>query len=248
MSAYYNEVDRYAAQWLRNLIAANLIAPGDVDERSIIDVRPEDLHGYAQCHFFAGIGGWSLALRLAGWPDDQSVWTGSCPCQPFSLAGRGKGFEDSRHLWPDLYRLVRPSRPPVLMGEQVANTAGYAWLDMVLADLEAEAYTGRAVDIPSCSIGSKTPRNRIYWMAHASNERLARSVAHGQGLCGGSGQASTKLRNTGLPVGLYQPGDPCAVLPPDALSRPVGIVRAFGNAIDPELAAEVIRAYMEATA
>ena len=87
--SYYNEIDPKAAAWLRELIAAGLIAPGDVDERSIADVRPDDLAGYGQHHFFAGIGGWSYALRLAGWPDDRPVWTGSCPCQPFSAAGKG---------------------------------------------------------------------------------------------------------------------------------------------------------------
>ena len=56
MSAYYNEIDPQKAAWLRELIKRDLIAPGDVDERSIHDVRAEDLRKYAQCHFFAGIG------------------------------------------------------------------------------------------------------------------------------------------------------------------------------------------------
>src|SRR6266576_1396734 len=101
----------FAAQWLRNLIAAGHIAPGEVDERSILDVRPDDLAGYTQCHFFAGIGGWSYALRMAAWGDDQPVWTGSCPCQPFSLAGKQKGFDDDRHLWPIWRELIRECRP-----------------------------------------------------------------------------------------------------------------------------------------
>lgn len=106
MTAYYNEIDPYAAQWLRNLIEAGEIAPGYVDERSIEDVTPGDLRGFTQHHFFAGIGVWSYALRKAGWPDDKPIWTGSCPCQPFSAAGKGKGVDDERHLWPAFFWLI----------------------------------------------------------------------------------------------------------------------------------------------
>jgi DNA (cytosine-5)-methyltransferase 1 len=140
--AWYNENAPYPAQWLRNLIQRKLIPDGDVDTRSIADVRPADLRGYTQCHFFAGIGGWSLALRLAGWPDDRPVWTGSCPCQPFSAAGKGRGVDDERHLWPELRRLIGQRRPPVVLGEQVASTAGRAWLDAVRADLEGLTTVG----------------------------------------------------------------------------------------------------------
>jgi DNA (cytosine-5)-methyltransferase 1 len=121
MAAYYNEIDPFAAQWLRNLIAKNLIAPGDVDERSIRDVKPDDLRNYTQCHFFAGIGVWSYALRRAGWADDRPVWTGSCPCQPFSAAGKQEGTADARHLWPEWFRLIRAHRPQAVFGEQVAS-------------------------------------------------------------------------------------------------------------------------------
>ena len=66
--AYYNEIDPYCAGWLRNLISENIIAPGDVDERPIQDVTPNDLAGYTQHHFFAGLGGWSYALRATPEP------------------------------------------------------------------------------------------------------------------------------------------------------------------------------------
>ena len=122
VAAYYNEHNSYAAQWLRNLISAGHIAPGEVDDRSIVDVQPADLVGFSQCHFFAGIGGWSLGLHIAGWPDDRPVWTGSCPCQPFSAAGKRGGFDDARHLWPEFFRLINACRPDVVFGEQVASS------------------------------------------------------------------------------------------------------------------------------
>jgi DNA (cytosine-5)-methyltransferase 1 len=124
MAAYYNKFDPGAAAWLRELIAAGLIADGDVDERGIEDVVPTELAGYTQCHFFAGIGGWSYALRLAGWPDDTPVWTGSCPCQPFSAAGKGNGFDDERHLWPSFQWLIQQCLPAVVFGEQGSGLSG----------------------------------------------------------------------------------------------------------------------------
>jgi len=171
MTAYYNEFDPYAAEWLRNLIREGLIAPGDVDERSIHDVQPADLRGYTQCHFFAGIGGWSLALRLAGWSDERPAWSGSCPCQPFSSAGRQGGTADERHLWPELRRLVQECRPPVVLGEQVASRAGRGWLTGVRTDLEALGYAVGAIDLCAASVGAPHIRQRLWWVADADEQR-----------------------------------------------------------------------------
>jgi DNA (cytosine-5)-methyltransferase 1 len=147
MSAYYNEIDPKAAEWLRNLIKAGHIADGVVDTRSIIDVSPSDLKEFRQCHFFAGIGVWSYALRRSGWPDDRQVWTGSCPCQPFSAAGAGKGFDDQRHLWPYFHHLIAQRRPPTVFGEQVASGDGLTWIDLVQSDMEGEGYAFAATDL-----------------------------------------------------------------------------------------------------
>lgn len=175
MSAYYNEIDPFAAQWLRELIKAGHIALGEVDTRSIENVAADDLAGFTQCHFFAGIGTWSYALRCAGWPDDRPVWTGSCPCQPFSAAGKRKGTADERHLWPSFFRLISQCRPDVIFGEQVASPDGLAWLDIISSDLEAAHYACGAVDTCAAGFGAPHIRQRLYWVADADGEQLHRS-------------------------------------------------------------------------
>lgn len=191
--AYYNELDPRAAATLRELIRHNHIAPGEVDERSIEQVQPSDLVGFTQCHFFAGFGVWSYALRLAGWPDDRPIWTGSCPCPPFSSAGKkkpcpecghcnpvphvgrtgyfvcidcgGSWFADGRHLWPELWRLVAVGRPATLLGEQVASGDGRIWLASVRASLEILGYAVGGTDTCAAGVGAPHIRQRIYFAA-----------------------------------------------------------------------------------
>lgn len=174
--AYYNENDPFAAAWLDLLIIDGLIAPGYVDRRSIADVQPEDLKEFSQCHFFAGIGGWSYALRLAGVSDDTPVWTGSCPCQPFSQAGQRKGTADKRHLWPEFARLIRAAHPATIFGEQVASKDGREWLAGVFADLEGVGYSRAGADLCAAGVGAPHIRQRLYWMAHAMCDRNGRNT------------------------------------------------------------------------
>lgn len=196
MTAYYNEFDPSAAAWLRELIKAGEVAPGDVDTRSIEDVRPSDLRGYTQCHFFAGIGGWSLALRMAGWSDDRPVWTGSCPCQPFSAAGKGSGFADERHLWPAFFHLIGERRPAAVFGEQVASRDGLNWLDLVCADLEGAAYAVGAADLCAAGVGAPHIRQRLYWVAHASDQRYTERDKRSGAQAGRAGQGAKALRRS----------------------------------------------------
>jgi DNA (cytosine-5)-methyltransferase 1 len=305
MAAYYNEIDLYAAEWLRNLIKAGHIADGEVDTRSIIDVQPDDIRHFDQCHFFAGIAGWSHALRLAGWADDRKIWTGSCPCQPFSVAGKGKGIDDERHLWPHFFRLIRGCRPPVVMGEQVAGAAGYGWLDGVRSDLEGEGYAINGVDIPACAANAPHIRSRLYWVANANSggcesagERRSLDTIHARQLhdrmpiaerdtcgvdmanaeSGSNGDVSKNERqicgevnasgySDSFVTGDDRPRDgqsfwhdaiwlngadgktrraePNICLLAHGVPARVGKLRAYGNAIVPPLAAEVIKAFME---
>jgi len=289
MVAYYNEIDKYAAQWLRNLIAAGHIAPGDVDERSIEEVTADDLRGYTQCHFFAGIAGWSYALRLAGWPDDREVWTGSCPCQPFSVAGSQGGAADKRHLWPAFFRHISQRRPATVFGEQVASTGGRDWLCAVRLDLETLAYAVGAADLCAAGVGAPHIRQRLWWVADSNC--IERGSGHTKPNAGADGRDNTgrcgevggvehanhqgpqvrpkpengrrdirQQRETAATPGAWLCVEyvPCG----DRRQRPtqpglcplahgipgrVGQLRAYGNAIVPQVATEFILAYMEAT-
>lgn len=177
--AYYNEVDPYAAQFLRNLIDAGHLPAGDVDERDIRDVKPSNLDGYTQCHFFAGVGIWPLALRTAGWCDAMPIWTGSCPCQPFSAAGAGAGVDDERHLWPDWFWLIQQCRPEKVFGEQVASADGLSWADLVQADLEAADYAAGFVDTCAAGFGGYHIRPRLYFAAEDLRSALRVGNTHG---------------------------------------------------------------------
>jgi DNA (cytosine-5)-methyltransferase 1 len=228
MTAYYNEFDPRAAQWLRELIREGLIAPGVVDERSIEDVQPDDLVGFTQAHFFAGIGGWSYALRLAGWPDDRAVWTGSCPCQPFSGAARGRatGLGSSKDLWPAWFRLISAAAPSVVFGEQVPKRE---WIDRLCNDMEAVGYQVGAAIMPACSIGADHVRERAYFVCHANSDREPVLSLYGE--------------VEGVRWNRSFPDD---VVPADGIPHRMAVMRGFGNAIVPQVAAEFVWAFHRA--
>ena len=295
MSAhYYNEIEPYAVAWLRNLMAEGLIPAGDIDTRSIEDVRPSDLAGYVQCHFFAGIGGWPLALALAGWPSDRPVWTGSCPCQPFSVAGKGDGAADKRHLWPAWFHLISQCRPSVVFGEQVAAAVGHQWLDGMCADLEGQGYAIGASVLPACAVGATHRRDRLWFVADTDCSGLETGGREGlysqrgtrpfasQSFAGAMADADMQRRDgehtriwegpTGRHAGRLpeiaggcsssqwhaassvighdgksrRSPEPSIRLLAHGLSARVGRLRAYGNAIVPQAAAQFISAYAEA--
>lgn len=272
---YYNEWEPFAADWLRNLIKDGLLPVGDVDERSITEVRPDDLRGYDQCHFFAGIGGWPLALALAGVPSGRPLWTGSCPCQPFSHAGSERGTADERHLWPAFFALVRECKPPVVIGEQVENAIRHGWLDLVFGDLEGEGYACGSAVLGAHSVGAPHKRQRLFWAGALGYphgvRRDERREAEGAALQGEpSEREGSELEPRpgqdrllqGRPEGLggagfwggaewvqcsdgcQRPVEPGLEPLADGLSPVMGRLRAYGNALVPEVAAAFVEAFM----
>lgn len=243
---YLNEFDPFAADWLRNLMAAGEIPNGVIDARDIRNVQPADIVGrFRQCHFFSGIAGWPLALKLAGWPDDRECWSGSCPCQPFSVAGKRRGQADERHLWPEFFRLIRECHPATVFGEQVPGAIGHGWWDEVAADLEAEGYACGAVVLGAHSVGAPHIRQRIYWVASDTNDH------HGDGW-GGTLQVRGQRSAEAAHGNLRQEGSEWATEPrPVAVAYGVpnrlGRLNGFGNAIVPQVAAEFIRAFLAPT-
>jgi DNA (cytosine-5)-methyltransferase 1 len=223
---FYNDNDPYVCAWLRNLIAAGQIPDGYVHEGSICDIDPNELRGFRQHHFFAGIGGWPYALQLAEWPEDREVWTGSCPCQSFSSAARGRNVAED--LWPAWSRLIAEYKPGVVFGEQVAQSD--SWIDRVCDDLEALGYACAASILPACSIGFDHTRSRIYFVGHADGKSKSGVQINEE-----MGGLSKYRSITG------------SMVPQDGVFARVAKLRAFGNAIVPPLAAEFIKAFLETT-
>lgn len=307
MRVYYNDSDPFMVRWLHNLLDAGLLPAGDVDSRPIQEVRPNDVRRYGQCHFFAGIGGWPAALELAGW-GDAPVWSGSCPCQPFSMAGRRGGADDPRDLWRYFRRLIAECGPATVFGEQVDGPDGYRWLSGVRADLEAAGYAVGAANLPAASVAAPHMRQRLWWVADSALNRWKQGAAGIRGrvaepagdppaaeVARVPARSSKRLgdpdgggRHPGLPAatsarqwhpvvptgsrvgdpegarcpiardpwetaiasdgsmdGQLRPVEPGVLPVADGVPGRVGLLRGYGNAVVPQVAATFIEAFLE---
>lgn len=267
---YYNEWDKGAAKWLRKLIERGLIPNGYVDERSITEVSATDLEGFTQCHFFSGIGGWSRALQLAGVPSTTRLWTGSPPCQPFSVAGKQKGKFDKRHLAPTFLRLIEECRPPIVFGEQVAKAIEDGWLDDLHVELEKQEYTVGASVLSASLIGAPHKRERLFFGAVRSMADTDSDKHRGEVSSSNAEKDVTKSSNwqeifkswesPGADKdvlgawddcrqylcrdGKYRYAKPSVPLLANGVPSTMGRLRGFGNAIVPPLAAVFIRDFL----
>ncbi len=245
-SLYFNDINTYSNAWLRNLFDGSI-----VDGTSISKLNAQSLAQYKRVHLFAGIGGWEYALQLAKFPINEVVWTGSCPCQPFSTSGKQHGTADARHLWPEMYRLIKECTPPTIFGEQVAGQLGLEWLDGVLFDLETLDYAVAATTLPAASVGAPHKRERIFWVAYSNSERqraVEVQVSGDRESVSNTSRPSTPWGNNYM-VGRdgrkrrVEPGI-CTVAP--RIPGQVEQIHAYGNAIVPQVAAVFIKSFLEA--
>ena len=247
MRVYYNEFDKKKCAALKALMEDGHISKGDIDDRPIQEVQGHELQGYTRCHFFAGFGGWDIALQLAGWEPGRPVCTVSCPCQPYSSSGSSERQQDERHLWPYFARLARESRFPEIIGEQVDEAIAAGWLDDAFLDLEAENYACAAAVFPAFSVEAKAERQRLYFSAYAIGLRLPEPRRYIHAVSeetAGFGEAApfiAAVQGNALPFlcerhPRIRPGV-CHI-----------VNHGIGDSIVPEQAAEFIKAYRECVA
>lgn len=260
---YFNDNNSYTCKWLENLWPSS-----KVDCQSIINITRDHVKDYRRVHLFAGIGGWEYALQLANWPNNLPVWTGSCPCQPFSVAGKRKGESDARHLWPEMFRLIQECRPPTIFGEQVAGKLGLEWFAGVRTNLEGIGYAVGGADLPAACVGAPHIRQRLFWVAHSHGNEFddtfrepIAEVARGKNYSeyperrGASKPSRTGISepwNSWLEVQSRDgktrriPGVKQGIFPlAPRVSGTVEQIRAYGNAVVPQVAAVFIRSYLE---
>ncbi len=248
----YHELDPWLCLWLQNLMEEGGVSPGRVVQGDIREGLPAG--DFTRVHLCAGVGGWDEALDLAGWGRDRPVWTVSCPCQPFSRVGLRQGDSDARHLWPYIHRLIDRDRPPVVFGEQVASSDGDAWLDGVWSDMEASGYIFEAADLSAAGLGAPHIRQRLYWVGYTERERLEGYCGNGCSIWDPSqvrpDTSPSLLRTWDRYESLacvdgnrrIQPGTFPVV---NGTTNRVGRLRAYGNALVPQVASLFVRSFME---
>ena len=108
--------------------------------------------------------------------DRVDILTAGYPCQPFSVAGKQKGTEDDRHIWPYIFRIVTQKRPTWCVFENVYGHVALG-LDQVLADLEAEGYATRTFIVPACGVNAPHRRDRLWIVGHTEDNGRDRGAA-----------------------------------------------------------------------
>jgi DNA (cytosine-5)-methyltransferase 1 len=213
------------------------VPPGDVDERSIEDVTPGDIKNYAQCHFFAGIGGWAIAMQIVGWETIGHIWTGSPPCQDASCLAAVHGIQsgvDGPRTGMSLVwlELIKKRKPKIVVFE---NVPGFEKNPGPFFDSLGQAgYSISREKRTARSVGAPHIRRRLFAIAKRDGARWP--------LCRSDRSPETILRPWAAPPGNVWRKDRagnCTM--DDGVPGRMAKIRAFGNAIVPQVAADFIK-------
>ena len=161
--------------------------------------------------------------------------TGGYPCQPFSQAGKRRGAEDDRHLWPSMFGIIRTSRPTWILAENVAGHVTLG-LDQVLADLESEDYAVQPIIVPACAVDAPHRRDRVWIFADSNNARRVKQWR----------SESIQSELVAAECGNRWSAEPDVGRVAHGIPRRVDRLRGLGNAIVPQVAYEIIKAMIEA--
>lgn len=173
-------------------------------------------------------------LDNAGLKSIQLISAGF-PCQPYSVAGKQRGKEDDRDLWPEVFRLIKEIKPEYFIGENVAGFISMA-LDNVLSDLESEGYKCEVFVLPACSVGGIHRRDRVWIVANSNNKRLQRRCKKRKGF-GVKALFKTPIWSDIPPPYVCSANDGI----PERMAR----LKALGNAVVPQIPELIGRAIME---
>jgi DNA (cytosine-5)-methyltransferase 1 len=199
------------------------------------------------------------------------VLSGGFPCQPFSSAGKRKGKEDDRFIWPEMLRVVREVKPSFIVGENVAGIIGMA-IEQVLTEMEAEGYHTETFIIPACAVNAPHRRDRVWIIAYHKSQGLQSGIVEGRTekavtwtsndssvftntnseLCGHGHNAAvdtvratkTKIEDGRQPISNSEQWDaePALDRVADGVPNRVDRIKGLGNAIVPQVAFEIFKA------
>lgn len=189
-------------------------------------------------------------------PDSIDLISGCFPCQPFSIAGKRKGTEDDRDLWPEMFRIVEDIRPTWVVGENVANFANME-LDRTLSNLESIGYETRAFVLPALAVNAPHRRLRTFIVANSNSERrvrleesqqVGRNWEHQSGADWQERQeARWNAANDILLAGARVLSNSSSRIPrnDDGISEGMDRLKALGNAVMPQQVLPIFKVIME---
>ena len=178
-----------------------------------------------------------------------TLLTGGFPCQPFSVAGKQRGKDDNRYLWPEMLRVIREARPTWIIGENVAGIVNLA-LDTVCADLEAEGYEVEPIIIPACAVDAPHRRDRVWIIGKYVADPMCNGRKGLREQVGNIGKVMERRSDSKIygissfardPANEQSNPESFVGRVADGIPNRTHRLKGLGNAIVPQVAAEIIR-------